>query len=78
MTPLSSKQQFYFSLIGVAVMLLIGLLPPNPLDETPTDWRLWGIVLGLLIGTAIRSGCRVAYQWSYQRERKKHSTDRSR
>jgi hypothetical protein len=72
MIPLSSKQQFYFSLTGIAFMLAITQLPPNPFDETPTDWRLWGVGLGLLLGAATRSGCKVAYQWSYQRERKKY------
>ena len=72
MIPLSSKQQFYFSLTGIAFMLAITQMPASPLEEiTQTDWIIWAIGMGLLLGAATRSGCRVAYQWSYQRDRKK-------
>lgn len=79
MTPLSSKQKLCMSLAGIAFMVTITQLPASPTQEiTQTHWIIWGIGMGLLLGAATRSGCKVAYQWSYQRERKKHLTDRSR
>lgn len=79
MSELSSKTKLKFSLAGVAFMLVTLVMPKSPFDETTqTDWILWGIVMGALLGAATRSFILVAYQWSYQRERKKHLTDRSR
>jgi len=79
MTPISSKQKLFMSLTGIAFMVTITQLPASPIEEiTQTQWIIWGIGMGLLLGAATRSGCKVAYQWSYQRERKKHLQDRSR
>ncbi len=72
MTPLSSKFKLKVSLAGIGFMLAITQLPPNPFNDTPPDWRLWGVVLGLLLGAATRSAAKVFYQWNYQRDRKKY------
>jgi NhaP-type Na+/H+ or K+/H+ antiporter len=79
MTELTSKTKLKFSLAGVVFMLVTLVMPQSPFDETTqTDWILWGIVMGALLGAATRSFILVAYQWSYQRDRKKYLTDRSR
>ncbi len=79
MSELSSKTKLLCSLTGVGILLIIGFMPASPFDEvTQTDWIVWAVVMGALLGAATRSFILVAYQWSYQRERKKYLTDRSR
>ncbi len=79
MRDLSSKTKLKCSLAGVAFMLITLVMPQSPFDETTqTDWILWGIVMGALLGAATRSFILVAYQWSYQRDKKKYLRHRSR
>ena len=79
MSELTSKTKLICSLAGVGILLIIGFMPASPFDEvTQTDWIIWAIVIGSLLGAATRSLILVAYQWSYQRDKKKYLTDRSR
>lgn len=79
MGELTSKMKLICSLAGVGILLIIGFMPASPFDEvTQTDWIIWAIAMGALLGAATRSLILVAYQWSYQRERKKYLTGRSR
>ena len=79
MSELSSKTKLICSLTGVGILLIIGFMPASPFDEvTETDWIIWAIVMGALLGAATRSLILVAYQWSYQRDKKKYLRDRSR
>lgn len=71
MTPLSSKLKLKMSLAGVVCMLGITQMPKSPFDDSPTDWRLWAVCFGLLLGATTRSAAKVFYQWNYQRDRKK-------
>ena len=79
MSELTSKTKLICSLAGVGILLIIGFMPASPFDEvTQTDWIIWAIAMGALLGAATRSLILVAYQWSYQRERKKYLTGCSR
>jgi hypothetical protein len=79
MGEMTSKMKLVCSLAGVGLLLIIGFMPASPFDEvTQTDLIIWAVVMGALLGAATRSLILVAYQWSYQRERKKYLTGRSR
>ena len=79
MSELTSKTKLICSLAGVGILLIIGFMPASPFDEvTQTDWIIWAIAMGALLGAATRSLILVAYKWSYQRERKKYLTGCSR
>jgi hypothetical protein len=78
MGEMTSKMKLVCSLAGVGVLLIIGFMPASPFDEvSQTDWIVWAIVMGALLGAATRSLILVAYQWSYQRDKKKYLRDRS-
>ncbi len=73
MTYLSSKFKLKVSLAGIGFMLAITQLPASPIEEiTQTQWVIWAIGMGLLLGAATRSAAKVFYQWNYQRDRKKY------
>ena len=79
MGEMTSKMKLVCSLIGVGLLLILAFMPASPFDEvTQTDWIIWAVAMGALLGAATRSLILVAYQWSYQRERKKYLTGRSR
>ena len=79
MGEMTSKMKLVCSLAGVGLLLIIGFMSASPFDEvTQTDLIIWAVVMGALLGAATRSLILVAYQWSYQRERKKYLTGRSR
>jgi|TARA_R110000868_G_scaffold32698_5_gene119101 hypothetical protein len=72
MGELTSKAKLKFSLVGIGFMLAVLKMPRSPFEEiTQVDWVIWAIIMGALLGAATRSFILVAYQWSYQRDRKK-------
>ena len=72
MGELTSKMKLKFSLAGIGIMLVIPRMPRLPFEEvSQVDWVIWAIIMGALLGAATRSFILVAYQWSYQRDRKR-------
>ena len=69
MTP-----QFKLSIsLGLIACLLAMALLPTETESTPLGWVGYGIIIGLLLRTALRAISIISYQTSYKR-RKTYNT----
>ena len=66
------QQSLFFSLTGIGLLLLMMVLPSET-ESTSAGWVCYGIIIGLLLRTALRAISIISYQTSYKR-RKTYNT----
>lgn len=70
------QQSLFFSLTAIGLLLLMMVLPSET-ESTSAGWVGYGIIIGLLLGVALRAFSILSYERSYKRPRRTY-TDRSR
>lgn len=55
--------------VGLIACLLAMALLPTETESTPVGWVGYGIVIGLLLRTALRAFSIISYQTSYKRRK---------
>ena len=55
--------------LGLIVCLLAMVLLPTETESTPLGWVGYGIIIGLLLRTALRAISIINYQTSYKRRK---------
>lgn len=62
--------------LGLIACLLAMALLPTETESTPAGWVGYGILIGLLLGVAIRAFSLLQYQASYQRPKTRNTRSR--